>query len=199
MVKVADFLRVGDDTALSDHMPHFVWVLRDFALKLVDREGNTCTKSEYLETALANTKEDRCNVRRAIRQSFEKRDLHVMCQPGDTTRQFRTCKQFGKCLSELRSFIEPNAAPVRVDGAAKTLSLLTSHDSRASNDFSFAHTLHASRSAASQLGCHPPPLTQRADATGPLAALPKDALELVLRFYIRDRAAVLMGKKSFST
>lgn len=29
-------------------MPSFVWILRDFALELVDREGQPLTENEYL-------------------------------------------------------------------------------------------------------------------------------------------------------
>jgi hypothetical protein len=32
--------------------PSFLWVLRDFALKLVDSDGNALTPKQYLETAL---------------------------------------------------------------------------------------------------------------------------------------------------
>lgn len=33
-------------------MPSFVWVLRDFSLELVDREGQPLTEDEYLEMSL---------------------------------------------------------------------------------------------------------------------------------------------------
>jgi hypothetical protein len=32
--------------------PSFLWVLRDFALKLVDAEGNKISPKQYLEGAL---------------------------------------------------------------------------------------------------------------------------------------------------
>lgn len=39
----------------EESMPAFVWVLRDFALEMVDREGNALTEDEYLELSLQET------------------------------------------------------------------------------------------------------------------------------------------------
>jgi hypothetical protein len=37
-------------------MPSFTWVVRDFALQLVDEEDNEMTPNEYLERALMDRK-----------------------------------------------------------------------------------------------------------------------------------------------
>lgn len=47
----------GDDldeegSELSDYLPSFMWVVRDFALQLVDEDGDVLTSKEYLERAL---------------------------------------------------------------------------------------------------------------------------------------------------
>jgi hypothetical protein len=44
-------------------MPSFHWVLRDFSLKLEDKEGNTLTNNEYLEHALAPTQSEKGTTR----------------------------------------------------------------------------------------------------------------------------------------
>lgn len=38
---------------VSQYMPNFLWVLRDFALDLEDEEGNPITSNQYLERCLA--------------------------------------------------------------------------------------------------------------------------------------------------
>lgn len=37
---------------LVEYMPSFMWVVRDFALQMVDEEGNEMNSKEYLERAL---------------------------------------------------------------------------------------------------------------------------------------------------
>ena len=41
-----------DDTFLSDYLPSFMWVVRDFVLQLVDEQGNEISQRDYLERAL---------------------------------------------------------------------------------------------------------------------------------------------------
>ncbi len=45
-----------DIDALAQMFPSFLWVLRDFALKLVDQEGTALTPKQYLESALREQK-----------------------------------------------------------------------------------------------------------------------------------------------
>ena len=61
-----------DERELSQFFPPFLWLLRDFSLKLKDNDGNDISLRTYLETAL----EDRQGTSRRveegnrIRQSF---------------------------------------------------------------------------------------------------------------------------------
>ena len=41
-----------DIDELAKYFPTFLWVLRDFTLKLVDQEGNRISSRQYLENAL---------------------------------------------------------------------------------------------------------------------------------------------------
>jgi hypothetical protein len=41
-----------DEEELSSYFPSFMWILRDFALKLIDSEGNHITSKTYLENSL---------------------------------------------------------------------------------------------------------------------------------------------------
>lgn len=42
-----------DPDEYSKYFPNFLWVVRDFALQLVDSEGEPINSKEYLEKALA--------------------------------------------------------------------------------------------------------------------------------------------------
>lgn len=49
------FLQIGDEREQKDiyeSFPSFLWVLRDFSLKLEDEYGNKISAKEYLENAL---------------------------------------------------------------------------------------------------------------------------------------------------
>ena len=41
-----------DPDEMAEYFPTFLWVLRDFALKLEDSEGNIITQKKYLENSL---------------------------------------------------------------------------------------------------------------------------------------------------
>jgi len=41
-----------DEDFLKELFPSFIWVLRDFSLKLEDSKGNKITSDEYLENSL---------------------------------------------------------------------------------------------------------------------------------------------------
>mmetsp|Transcript_18913 Transcript_18913/g.3053 ORF Transcript_18913/g.3053 Transcript_18913/m.3053 type:complete len:89 (+) Transcript_18913:130-396(+) len=42
----------SDVEEISEYFPSFLWVLRDFMLRLVDNEGSRITPKQYLENAL---------------------------------------------------------------------------------------------------------------------------------------------------
>ena len=75
------------DPALAQHSPSFVWVLRDFALELVDDDGVELTADEYLDISLADgvaydaAGEARNATRRAIKALFERRSCVPLVRP----------------------------------------------------------------------------------------------------------------------
>ncbi len=64
-----------------------MWVVRDFALMLVDSEGETITSKEYLEKALTSQKgfsdgvEQKNRIRRLLKSFFRERDCTTMIRP----------------------------------------------------------------------------------------------------------------------
>ena len=77
----------NDDEELAKYFPTMLWLLRDFSLKLEDKNGFTITEKQYLENALTpikgatDTIEEKNRVRNLIRTYFPERDCYVMVRP----------------------------------------------------------------------------------------------------------------------
>lgn len=73
-----------DDEALSDYLPSFLWVVRDFALQLVDEDGSPLSSKQYLERALTEkgpNDDPKNQVRRALKHYFKDRQCQTMIRP----------------------------------------------------------------------------------------------------------------------
>lgn len=71
----------------SYYMPYFLWVVRDFALELVDHEGDAINSKQYLESALQEQKgfsdqtEQKNQIRHLLRSFFKERNCFTMVRP----------------------------------------------------------------------------------------------------------------------
>lgn len=76
-----------DAARLTALMPSFAWVLRDFALELVDAHGDSITCDEYLEHALKPQKGyeasvlERNRLRHVLTSFFPRRSCHALVRP----------------------------------------------------------------------------------------------------------------------
>ena len=72
---------------LIEYFPSLFWLLRDFSLKLEDKNGNEITSKEYLEIALENINgdseviEQKNMIRELIKNYFPDRDCFTMIRP----------------------------------------------------------------------------------------------------------------------
>ena len=68
---------------IAKYFPSLLWVLRDFALKLEDNEGNVITAKQYLENALMEQRanEEKNYVRKLIKNYFVERDCFPIVRP----------------------------------------------------------------------------------------------------------------------
>lgn len=76
----------SDSSDLGEFMPSFLWVVRDFALELVDAQGREITESEYLEESLRPVPEataEKNRVRDSLRGYFRHRGCITMPRPCD--------------------------------------------------------------------------------------------------------------------
>ena len=76
-------IKENSNEDLSPFLPKFLWLVRDFSLKLVDNNNNPITSQEYLEGVL-NFKskiESKNEIRRFIKKYFPKRDCYTLPRP----------------------------------------------------------------------------------------------------------------------
>ena len=96
------------DEPLSDYLPSFLWVVRDFALQLVDEEGTPLSSQEYLERALTEkgpSDDPKNQVRRALKRYFKERQCQTMIRPLTNEDELQNLDK--RDLRELRSeFVE---------------------------------------------------------------------------------------------
>jgi hypothetical protein len=78
---------------VAKYFPQFMWVVRDFALRLNDMNGDSITSKEYLESALKEQKgsseaiEKKNKIRRLIQSFFNDRDCFTMVRPTEEEAQ----------------------------------------------------------------------------------------------------------------
>ena len=86
-IKIKSVSIEDNEEELAQYFPTLLWLLRDFSLKLEDKNGNVITEKQYLENALvelsglSNIIEEKNRVRSLIRTYFPERDCFVMVRP----------------------------------------------------------------------------------------------------------------------
>lgn len=76
-----------DPEEYAEYFPNFMWVVRDFSLQLVDKDGESMTSKEYLEKALDSQKgfseavEHKNRIWRLLKSFFRERDCCTMIRP----------------------------------------------------------------------------------------------------------------------
>ena len=73
---------IATSTDLTNHMPKFMWVVRDFSLQLVDEKEKNITAKQYLERALQDQGDkDNNDIKALLRKYFDNRDCCTMVRP----------------------------------------------------------------------------------------------------------------------
>ncbi|KAM3147019.1 hypothetical protein pb186bvf_000735 [Paramecium bursaria] len=113
IVNLTKMLQKADESVqkdLFDTFPSFLWILRDFTLRLEDEYGNKITPKEYLENALKPLKgfseavENKNKIRRHITQFFQERDCVTLVRPTQDEKdlQHLTTMPFNDLRSEFQ-------------------------------------------------------------------------------------------------
>jgi hypothetical protein len=122
-----------DPEALAKMFPSFLWVLRDFALKLVDTDGNTLSPKQYLESALREQKgcseatESKNRLRRLLSHFFPERDCCTLVRPTEQEKNLQTLislpdsdlrQEFVQQMAKLRQKVMTKARVKTINGHA---------------------------------------------------------------------------------
>ena len=81
------YSKESEEKEMAKYFPSLLWLLRDFALKLEDSDGNVITAKQYLENALMEQKgstqsiEEKNLVRKMIKTYFLERDCFPLVRP----------------------------------------------------------------------------------------------------------------------
>ena len=86
-IKNSNINKDENESELAQYFPTLLWLLRDFSLKLEDKNGNVITEKQYLENALeeingtSDSIEEKNRVRNLIKTYFVEKDCFVMVRP----------------------------------------------------------------------------------------------------------------------
>ena len=112
-IKLKNSFKEDNKNELAQYFPSFLWLLRDFSLKLVDKTGKNITEKQYLEHALENIKTNENNeiikeknrVRNLIKTYFPERDCFTLVRPVEDEKNLQNLQELSD--DELRSeFLE---------------------------------------------------------------------------------------------
>jgi hypothetical protein len=84
-----------DVDSYSNNFPSFLWVLRDFALELIDSNGKKLTPTQYLENALKTDESDdsevmkKNEIRGILKTFFKERDCYTIIRPINDEKKLR--------------------------------------------------------------------------------------------------------------
>lgn len=121
----------ADPDELSQYFPSFLWVVRDFSLRLLDPYGNVINSKEYLDLALQEQKgtsdniENKNRLRRMICSFFKDRDCYTIVRPTEEEKDLQKLNrleneelrpEFVTQMTALRSKIFKRVKPKTLHG-----------------------------------------------------------------------------------
>ena len=138
-IKIKSVSIEDNEEELAKYFPTLLWLLRDFSLKLEDKNGNVITEKQYLENALkelsglTNSIEEKNRVRNLIRAYFPERDCFCMVRPTEDEQDLQNLqnlpdnkfrKEFLEQSKIFRNKVIKKTKPKRLNGRVLTGSML---------------------------------------------------------------------------
>jgi len=138
-IKIKSVSIEDNEEELAKYFPTLLWLLRDFSLKLEDKNGNVITEKQYLENALrelsglTNSIEEKNRVRNLIRAYFPERDCFCMVRPTEDEHDLQNLqnlpdnkfrKEFLEQSKIFRNKVMKKTKPKRLNGRVLTGSML---------------------------------------------------------------------------
>ena len=103
--------------------PKFFWILRDFSLQMVDKNGKTLNNDEYLEYSLNECSVNKTNTRDCIKKLFSDRKLYTLPRASKTDSAQNLNKKhnnlnpkFMSAMAKLRDLLLDESYPITADG-----------------------------------------------------------------------------------
>lgn len=133
-IKASGMAHDTDPEEYSQYFPSFMWVVRDFALQLLDSDGEIITPKDYLEKALSSQKgfsesiENKNRIRRLLKCFFKERDCCCIVRPltkeedlqSLETKDFDSLREeFRQQISQLRSKVMKRIRPKTIINGQK--------------------------------------------------------------------------------
>ena len=121
--------KFADD--MQKHFPSFLWIVRDFSLRMQDKHGVKITSKEYLENALTEQKgvsdkiENKNRIRRLLKAFFQDRDCYTLVRPVENEQKLQCLNsldssemrpQFVKQVTRLNQKIFKKVRPKKMNG-----------------------------------------------------------------------------------
>ena len=95
-IKLRSALEGENDSKIAEFFPTLLWILQNSDLQLEDKDGNTITEKQYMETALqiisgtSDLIEENNRIKTMIKSSFPQRDCFVMMNSSDLSLEEKT-------------------------------------------------------------------------------------------------------------
>lgn len=122
----------GEDVGKG--FPQFLWIVRDFSLKLVDKDGNKINSKEYLEQALQPQKgqsdhiEYKNRMKKLFKTFFKDRDCMPMIRPLENETDLQNLSnlpdimlrtEFLEQLKQLKNKVKKKIQPKLINNSQK--------------------------------------------------------------------------------
>lgn len=119
-----------EDIAMT--FPDFLWLVRDFSLKLVDKDGKKLSSQEYLENCLQPLKgvsenvENKNKIRRMLKHFFQSRDCMTVVRPAENEEEIQKLneldsntfrKEFMDSMTKIKGKILRKCRPKKFNNA----------------------------------------------------------------------------------
>ncbi|CDW76855.1 guanylate-binding n-terminal domain containing protein [Stylonychia lemnae] len=123
---ISEVLGDCDPDEIAKFFPSFLWVVRDFSLRLNDLQGNSITSKEYFENSLQPQKgtsdqvETKNRIRRLVKHFFKDRDCFTLVRPVEEEKQLQSLQsmpdehlrqEFLQSINQLRTKIFKRVRP----------------------------------------------------------------------------------------
>jgi hypothetical protein len=121
----------GDEINFESIFPKFLWVVRDFSLKLSNEKNEPITPNQYLETALSVSNnqneqdESKGVIKNSLRKYFPNRNCFTLVRPVHEETKLQQISKLGKSeirfqfiqqIEELKSYIKNQVQPKSLNG-----------------------------------------------------------------------------------